>query len=93
MNKDKLLDMQSKLKRMALLLNTGGYPDWAHGLTELADKIVISPDIARTELLGLYGGMGSLNDLLLYKNGVLLFDENEELDCLRTDVFNLASYD
>ncbi|WP_420892585.1 hypothetical protein [Pectobacterium punjabense] len=36
--------------------------------------------------------MGSLNDLLLYKDGVLLFDENEEFDCLRAEVFNLVSY-
>jgi hypothetical protein len=92
MNKDKLLAMQKKLKRMALLLNIGGYPDWANGLAELANKIDMSPDMARTELLGLYGGMGSLNDLVLYKNGALLFDENEELDRLRTEVFDFASY-
>ncbi|MFJ5366598.1 DUF6966 domain-containing protein [Pectobacterium punjabense] len=51
-----------------------------------------TPDVVRTELLGLYGGMGSLNDLLLYKDDVLLFDENEEFDCLRAEVFNLVSY-
>ncbi|BES85056.1 hypothetical protein PEC302107_34010 [Pectobacterium araliae] len=92
MNQDRLLAIQSKLKRMALLLNIGGYPDWANGLVELSNRVVVSPDAARTDLLGLYGGMGSLNDLLLYKDGVLLFDENEELDRLRTEVFDLASY-
>ncbi|QYM90832.1 MULTISPECIES: DUF6966 domain-containing protein [Dickeya] len=92
MNKDRLLVIQSKLKRMALLLNVGGYPDWANGLAELSDRLLFSPEEVRTELLGLYGGMGSLNDLLLYKNGALLFDENKEFDSLRTEVFDLASY-
>ncbi|WP_323666415.1 DUF6966 domain-containing protein [Pectobacterium punjabense] len=92
MNQDRLLVIQSKLKRMALLLNIGGYPDWANGLAELSNRLIVSPDVVRTELLGLYGEMGSLNDLLLYKDGVLLFDENEEFDCLRAEVFNLVSY-
>ncbi|CNE86341.1 Uncharacterised protein [Yersinia frederiksenii] len=33
--------------------------------------------------------MGSLNDLLIYKDGVLLINENEELDQIRSELFNL----
>ncbi|WP_420107405.1 DUF6966 domain-containing protein [Leclercia adecarboxylata] len=41
--------------------------------------------------LNLYGGMGSLNDLVLYRNGKVLMSENDELDQLRRDLFNLLS--
>ncbi len=39
--------------------------------------------------LSFYGGMGSLNDLVLYRNGKVLMDENDELAQLRRDLFNL----
>jgi hypothetical protein len=35
--------------------------------------------------------MGSLNDLVLYRNGKVLMSENDELDQLRRDLFNLLS--
>ncbi|MGQ9453195.1 hypothetical protein ACP4QI_017170 [Leclercia sp. TB492] len=35
--------------------------------------------------------MGSLNDLVLYRNGKVLMDENDELAQLRRDLFNLLS--
>lgn len=47
------------------------------------------PETACHDLLRLYGGMGSLNDLLIYKDGVLLINENEELDQIRSELFNL----
>jgi len=35
--------------------------------------------------------MGSLNDLVIYRNGKVLMSENDELDQLRRDLFNLLS--
>ncbi|WP_373407752.1 hypothetical protein ACEPWQ_17575 [Leclercia adecarboxylata] len=35
--------------------------------------------------------MGSLNDLVMYRNGKVLMSENDELDQLRRDLFNLLS--
>ncbi|WP_436286838.1 DUF6966 domain-containing protein [Yersinia frederiksenii] len=55
----------------------------------MADKMSSEPETACHDLLRLYGGMGSLNDLLIYKDGVLLINENEELDQIRSELFNL----
>ncbi|WP_412098720.1 hypothetical protein [Leclercia pneumoniae] len=35
--------------------------------------------------------MGSLSDLVLYRNGKVLMSENDEFDQLRRDLFNLLS--
>ncbi len=39
------------------------------------------------KIFKLYGGSGSFNDLILYKNGQLCFNENEKLDKLREGLF------
>lgn len=39
------------------------------------------------EILSIYKGFGSFNDLVLYKNGILSFTKNEELDSLRRKLF------
>jgi len=35
----------------------------------------------------MYGGFGSFNDLVLYKNGKVCFEENQKLDELRKMLF------
>ena len=92
MNADKVKLIQKKLNRMALLLDSGGYTEWSVSIRDLAKQYEHEPRLVRRTLLSFYGGMGSLNDVLLYKNGRLLDSENEELDQLRTDVFELLSW-
>lgn len=41
----------------------------------------------RREILNVYGGMGSFSDLVLYDNNKVLYEENNELDALRKDLF------
>ncbi|CQI88886.1 TPA: DUF6966 domain-containing protein [Yersinia enterocolitica] len=80
-----------KMERMATLLELGGYAEWSASIFKLAKKYVIDPDNTRHIFRNLYGGMGSLNDLVLYKNGKILMSENDELDQIRSDLFNLLS--
>lgn len=35
----------------------------------------------------IYGGMGSFNDYVVYRNGELMIEENERLDKLRSELF------
>ena len=42
------------------------------------------------KILKLYGGMGSFNDLVLYKNGVLCKKENNILDELRNKFYETS---
>lgn len=83
--------IKNKIERMAVLLELGGYADWSASIFKLAKQYEIEPDVTRHSLLGLFGGMGSLNDLVLYSKGKVLIDENEELDQLRSNLFNLLS--
>jgi hypothetical protein len=39
-------------------------------------------------ILSMYGAVGSLNDIVLYKNGQLLLRESSELDELRSDLYD-----
>ncbi len=80
-----------KMERMATLLELGGYAEWSASIFKLAKKYEIDPDDTKYIFLNFYGGMGSLNDLVLYRNGKVLMDENEEMDQLRSDLFKLLS--
>ncbi|WP_239954906.1 hypothetical protein [Pantoea sp. Z09] len=91
MTNEKSKAIKTKMERMAVLLELGGYADWSASIFRLAKQYEIEPDVTKYSLLGLYGGMGSLNDLVLYSKGKILIDENEELDQLRSEVFNLLS--
>lgn len=78
-----------KIECMADLLAQGGYDDWSYRIFDLAAQYEDEPEITKNAMLGLYGGMGSLNDLVLYRDGQVLLNENEELDKLRHELFAL----
>ncbi len=80
-----------KMQRMATLLELGGYSEWSASIFKLAKKYELAPDDTKYIFLNFYGGMGSLNDVVLYRNGSILMSENDELDQLRHDLFNLLS--
>jgi len=80
-----------KMQRMATLLESGGYSEWSASIFKLAKKYELAPDDTKYIFLNFYGGMGSLNDVVLYRNGSILMSENDELDQLRRDLFNLLS--
>lgn len=84
------LEIKSTLLRMAELLLAGGHPDWAASLSSLTAQIDGDPTRTYATIVGMFGGMGSLNDLVLYKGGVPLRQENQELDALRSKLFSLT---
>ncbi len=48
-------------------------------------------ELYRSVLKSFQGGMGSLNDLVLHKNGIPLIDENNKFDKLKDELFELCS--
>lgn len=48
-------------------------------------------ELCRSVLSAFQGGMGSLNDLVLHKDGVPLVDENNKLDSLKDELFEFCS--
>lgn len=80
--------IQAILLKMTELLLIGGLADWAGALQKCQNEIVADPSATTGKILSLYGGMGSLNDLILYSNGTLLKNENNELDSLRSQLYD-----
>ena len=75
---------------MAELLRLAVRDDWANALENVCGEIRNSPDATAARILALYGGMGSLNDIVLYANGQPLAAENVELDALRSELYQLC---
>ncbi|MFZ2161052.1 MAG: hypothetical protein WAW02_02435 [Sideroxyarcus sp.] len=78
------------LTQMEELLRLGARNDWANALKTIRGEIKTDPIAATTKILTMYGGMGSLNDIVLYKMGQPLIVENDELDALRHRLYELC---
>ena len=85
-----LENIEQILIRMSNLLRLSKVEDWAEILDECNRKLSIEPVESAMKILSLYGGMGSLNDVILYKNGQPLFKENSEFDDLRGNLYKLC---
>lgn len=82
--------IQIVLSRMIELLREGELHDWAIAFEKFKNQVATSPSDTCATILSTFGGMGSLNDLVVYKNGQPLIAENGELDNLRTKLFTLC---
>ncbi len=67
---------------------TKAFEDWSARLqfSTRADIGAVGREILRA-----YGGMGSFNDLVLYRSGQLCVSENRRLDALRRELFEVCS--
>ncbi len=82
--------IKNTLKRMADLIRLGGSSDWEKALDRFASRIDADQDGTLSEILSTFGGMGSLNDIVLYANGQPLAKENAEFDILRRRLYDLC---
>jgi len=71
------------------LLAGVGEPGRAKSFKAFADRLESNDDVAvYRDIISLYGGAGSFNDLVLYRDGKICMEENNELDRLRTGLYN-----
>jgi hypothetical protein len=88
--------IKNRIERIIDLLKIANQTEWVKYFMELLIKINNSNDqdtekqIAR-DVLGLFGGMASFNDLVLSKNAKMLIKENDELKRLKNKLFKIAS--
>ncbi|MDU9405953.1 hypothetical protein RTH46_26100 [Pseudomonas sp. zfem004] len=85
-----LNDVDLILARMIELLRLGSFDDWAIVLEKVKNGFDMDPKNSSLKLLSMYGGMGSLNDVVLYRDGQPLVKENDELDNLRAQLYELC---
>ena len=86
----RLSEIEVVLTRMIELLHIGAFNDWVVALEKVKRDFEFDPKSSSLKLLSMYGGMGSLNDIVLYKDGQPLISENNELDILRSKLYKLC---
>jgi flagellar motor switch protein FliN/FliY len=64
---------------------------WAANVNRAADEVAKSDAHGVKRFLSFFGGMGSLNDLVLCAHGTPLIFENEKLQASRSKAWELAS--
>lgn len=84
---DRVIDIFTEI---AALLRVAGNDNWAKAFDNLRSEFEISPEAARTEILRVYGGIGSFNDVILYRDGQPLWTENGRLSTLRTELYDIC---
>jgi hypothetical protein len=82
--------MAEVLRRMSELLRVGRQEAWADLLEKLRRRLDGDPTQVKYEIRRLFGGMGSINDIVLVGSTGVLTAENEELALLRSGLYELA---
>lgn len=89
-------DIEPALMELVGVLESAGEQRWAASLRRLqarAQEGASDPTAYKQvirDMLSIFGGMGSFSDLVLYRNGVLLREENDRLEQLRGQLFEAA---
>jgi hypothetical protein len=78
---------QKLLTQMADVLRQTGHQAWISTFDRMIARLTSDPDGARTSILGLFAGMGSLNDLVLHSHAKSLVAENDAFDLLRAELY------
>jgi hypothetical protein len=80
----------STLSRIASVLRAGGNANWARSIERFESNMLRDPEETCARVLSIFGGMGSFNDIVLQKDGKMLYQENEELAQLGTQLYDLC---
>lgn len=75
--------IQDTLGRMAVLITIGSPLDPAKALDGFADRTVKDQNATTSAILSTFGSMGSLKDIVLYRNHQPLVKEDTVLSALR----------
>ncbi|MEO8182672.1 MAG: hypothetical protein ABI895_27885 [Deltaproteobacteria bacterium] len=80
------------LLEMAGLLDMYGDKTWGNALRRLASDVLQDQLEGYRQIRGLYAGMGSLSDLVLYdSDGKVIRPENDRFDELRSELHQCVS--
>ncbi len=88
--KKKIQNIKKRLEKIVNLLRFCDLNDWANKIEILLYEIDDDPFYTAKNILFLYGGMGSLNDLILHKNGKILVEENNDLEKSKNKLYALC---
>lgn len=88
-------NVTNKLKQIEIILRTCGESRWLSVIESFIAQLLShgeDDDFRGTlrEIIGMYGGMGSFNDLVLFDGGKVCYSENEQLNTLREELYALC---
>lgn len=81
--------IEKLIVEIAALLRDEKADQWSAAFERFAAAWPSDPDHVAADILAAYGGMGSFNDVVLYRNGQPLVVQNQRLDALRTQLYAL----
>ena len=81
---------QALLTQMSDVLRQTGHQAWISTFDRMILNLNSSPDGARSSILGLFVGAGSINDLVLLSHVKSLVAENDTFGRLRTELYELC---
>lgn len=92
MSPDDIHRAERILSRLAeLLFDENVQSDWGRKLMNLADKKTLAVEDFRWQIKGMYGGMGSLSDIVIMgPDGKADRKANNEFADLRSELYNLV---
>lgn len=71
------------------LLLEAGETNWQNSFKDFISELEKQENTSvYRKILSIYGGAGSFNDLVLYKDGVFYMKENNKLELLRNGLYN-----
>ncbi|OAB78726.1 DUF6966 domain-containing protein [Cochleicola gelatinilyticus] len=83
------MNLKDILKNILEIFRNVGEREWTSVFDNFLKEIEVSDKKKlKRKILKIYGGMGSFNDLVLYREGRLCYKENVELDKLRKKLYN-----
>lgn len=82
-----ITEITNTLHLMARLLRDFELDSWADALQTLDRELADDASYTLWKIGRLFGGAGSLNDLVLQRNGKAPVDENNEFDELRSRLY------
>ncbi|MCH4878224.1 hypothetical protein EQV97_12605 [Pseudomonas sp. TMW22090] len=83
-------EISATMTRIAELLRKGEKLEWAKRIEQYNSELQRDAAHTLSKIITLFGGMGSINDLVLYFNGQPMIKENNELDMLLSKLHNLC---
>ncbi|WP_163121517.1 DUF6966 domain-containing protein [Acinetobacter portensis] len=83
-------ELKSVIQKLIKLFKEQNYKNWEEEYTKILFYIDDDLEYAKYKIRRTFGGMGSMNDIILYDNGNLLIEENRFLDELRYQLFELC---
>ena len=85
------MTIEELLVKIAELLDAHGIRGWAQSFRQLESEYKCAPESTKGKIRSVYGGTGSFNDVILHdRRGIPLRDENNELDQMRSRLFQLS---